>query len=65
VTERAAFRQAEITRAIRAAKAAGCELRIENGAMRFLPMAPGAELPSGESDKPAVEKALAAWRRSA
>lgn len=64
MTRRAAFSQAEINRALKAAKAHGYRVAIEGDRMEFLPGEGGAGLPSADSDK-AWDKALSKWRRSA
>lgn len=65
MTARATIKQGDLNRLLKAAKAHGFVVELEDGKVRLLPSDGGAVVTSDESGLPAVERALAKWRRSA
>lgn len=65
MTRRARWTTGDLNRLMKAAKENGVVVELEGDKVRLLPTEGAAPLPSDDSGKPAVERALAAWRRSA
>jgi hypothetical protein len=65
VTKRATFSQAELRRAMKAAREEGYRLEIDGTVMRFLPIDPNAPSLSPDQTDSDWSKKLAQWRRSA
>lgn len=70
MTKRAVFREATVTRAIRAALKAGLkagefDVKTDGDEVTILTHPAGAPVPSDSQDDEAWEKAAAKWRRSA
>lgn len=65
MSARAAFRQADLDRAVKAASKAGWKVVIDDGRITLLPIDPNAPLPSPELTDSDWGARLAKWRRSA